>query len=123
MNEKMSNETKVFIFLMMATAIVGSVAIFVSGCDVIHVEEDTDTYQLDTAQDAGDDVCSEACANLAELGCDGADGSPGVDEVYWTEDDVPCDVICRETIAAGVDMHPICVASASTCNAADECFN
>jgi hypothetical protein len=99
------------------------VLLAVLGCDVIHVEEDTDTYQLDTAQDAGDDVCSEACVNLAELGCDGAEGSPGVDEVYGTEDDVPCDVICRETIAAGVDMHPICVAAAPTCEAADECFN
>ena len=81
--------------------------------------------EVDTAQDvdAGVSDCAAACANLELLGCDGAEGSPGLDEEYGTSDDVPCDQVCRETEAGGIPMHTACVAAAGSCDAVDECFD
>jgi hypothetical protein len=69
------------------------------------------------------DDCEAACDNLLELGCDGAEGSPGPDEEYGTPDDVPCADVCREIMTeGGITMHPACVAEAESCEAVEECF-
>ena len=79
---------------------------------------------LDDHEDGGTpDDCAAACANLEQLGCDGAEGSPGVDEEYGTEDDVPCEDVCRDVMEGGITMHPACVAAAESCEAVDECFS
>ena len=41
-------------------------------------------------------VCRASCDNLIRLSCDGADGSPGVDETMGTADDVPCWKVCYD---------------------------
>jgi len=86
------------------------------GCGAVNIVIDTDP-------DAGAPACDDACDLLSDLGCDGAEGSPGLDEVYGTQDDVSCASVCRETIEAGVDMHTDCVRSAPSCAAVEECFN
>jgi hypothetical protein len=75
--------------------------------------------------DAGSpDDCSAACDNLSELGCEGAEGSPGPDEEFGTADDVACAEVCRSVMEEGeVTMHPSCVAAATSCDEADACFN
>ena len=90
------------------------------GCDQVDI-----VVEVDTAQDvdAGVSDCAAACANLELLGCDGAEGSPGLDEEYGTSDDVPCDQVCRETEAGGIPMHTACVAAAGSCDVVDECFD
>jgi hypothetical protein len=70
------------------------------------------------------DDCEAACERIEELGCDGAEGSPGPDEEYGTKDDVPCVEVCRNVmIEGGVSMHPACVSDAESCEAADACFD
>jgi hypothetical protein len=72
--------------------------------------------------DPGDvDDCDDACANIEKLGCDGAEGSPGEDEQFGTEDDKSCAQVCGETMALGVDMKPGCVAAAESCEAVEAC--
>jgi hypothetical protein len=70
------------------------------------------------------DDCEAACERIEELGCEGAEGSPGPDEEYGTEDDVPCVEVCRNVmVEGGVSLHPACVAAADNCNAVDACFD
>lgn len=67
--------------------------------------------------------CFEACANLARLGCDGAEGSPGVDDVYGTADDVPCTAVCEDITAdPAVTLNERCTAAAIDCDAVERCF-
>ena len=102
-------------------AVVVLAALLITGCGAIDIVVDTDPV-LDTDVDAGGG-CRGACSNIAELGCDGAEGSPGPDEVYGTEDDVPCAEVCEETEGAGVSMETGCVSAADDCDAVDACFN
>ena len=69
------------------------------------------------------DDCAAACENLARLGCPGAQGSPGKDETFGTEDDVPCVEVCEEIMRTPpVSIHPNCVAAAKSCDAVERCF-
>lgn len=79
----------------------------------------------DDWEDGGSpDDCHAACDNLAKLGCPGAEGSPGPDEEYGTQDDVSCAEVCQNVMEeGGISMHPACVASADNCSEADECFD
>jgi len=77
--------------------------------------------------DPADDVvelCALACSNMQELNCDGWEGSAGEDDEYGTADDVSCSDVCIEieTSGTGISLHPGCVAVASSCEKADECF-
>jgi len=111
-----------FFFFLCGMAL--AVLVF-SGCEVVPVDPDTDA---DSDADAGDGGmegydCAAACANLARLGCPGAEGSPGLDEEYGTPDDVPCEAVCVDVEANGVSMHTACTAAAGSCEAADGCFS
>lgn len=108
----------VFCFLCGAAL---AVAMF-TGCSGGFIVIDTDV-DIDTGGDAGAGDCAAACANLELLGCDGAEGSPGVDEEFGTADDVSCEAVCVDVEANGVSMHTGCVAAAGSCEAVDECFD
>ena len=71
-----------------------------------------------------DGSCDAACDNLARLQCHGHEGSPGPDEAYGTDDDMPCAVACRKIILADehATLYQACVAAADSCESADECF-
>ena len=94
----------------------------IGGCTITPFipTEDTDDWG-----DAGSpDDCESACDNLSKLGCEGAEGSPGPDEEFGTEDDVACAEVCRSVMEEGeVTMHPSCVAAATSCDEADACFD
>ena len=73
--------------------------------------------------DPGAGDCAAACANLERLGCQGAKGSPGRDDVPGTADDVPCSVACEDVEREGVSsLATGCVAGAASCSAADACL-
>jgi hypothetical protein len=97
-------------FVVMYLAFLAYLILRHGGCGAVH-------------WDGGAEHCDDACKVLAELGCDGADGSPGDDETFGTADDVPCASVCRETMGMGVDMHPACVAASESCEAVEACFN
>lgn len=66
--------------------------------------------------------CIDACAALERLGCAGATGSPGPDDVPGTHDDVACIDACALLEAEGIIvLHTECVAGAHTCEQADAC--
>lgn len=68
--------------------------------------------------------CAYACDNLARLQCPGHEGSPGADEVFGTDDDVPCAQACIDIVTADntVTLQQRCVAEAASCAQADDCF-
>lgn len=70
----------------------------------------------------GQDGCAATCIRLAELGCVGAHGSPGRDDVYGTPDDEPCAVTCRGVQAAGISLATDCIGRANSCAAVDKCM-
>ncbi len=75
--------------------------------------------------DAGTvDDCAAACDNLARMECPGWQGSPGSDEVFGTDDDVSCEVVCR-TIVGGdptATLHQRCTADSKSCDDVERCF-
>lgn len=79
--------------------------------------------QDDAKPDSGTvDDCKAACDNLRGMNCEAGIGSPGQDEVYGTDDDVPCETVCRDFMMPPASLHPGCVAQAKSCNEADRCF-
>ena len=67
-------------------------------------------------------TCENACANVIELGCDGAKGSPGEDEVFGTDDDRSCVQVCKNVTSDGfVSLDNGCVATAEDCEEVEEC--
>ncbi len=69
------------------------------------------------------DDCPAACDNLAVMQCPGWEGSPGPDEVYGTEDDVPCLEVCEDFVEfSNMTLYPACTAKATSCEEALECF-
>ena len=67
--------------------------------------------------------CDQMCERLAELECDGAEGSPGPDDVQGTPDDVPCAQACRDIVeTVGATLHEECVSGAASCDDVDLCF-
>ena len=70
------------------------------------------------------DACAAACANLERLRCPGWRGSLGKDEIHGTEDDVPCEQVCRDVVEASVasTLHQKCTAAADSCAAVERCF-
>lgn len=70
------------------------------------------------------ELCALACSNMQKLDCPGWEGSAGEDDEYGTADDVSCEAVCIDIENNGTDisLHPGCVAVASSCEKADECF-
>lgn len=68
--------------------------------------------------------CAPACDTLRRLQCSGHQGSPGVDEVYGTPDDVSCTQACIELVNADptFTLAQRCVAQATSCPLADDCL-
>ncbi len=67
--------------------------------------------------------CPAACENLAYLQCPGWEGSPGADEVYGTEDDVPCLEVCEDFVEfSNMTLYPLCTAKSMSCDDVLECF-
>lgn len=56
--------------------------------------------------------------------CPGHDGSPGTDERLHTPDDVPCVVVCRDTLSHGVyESAPVvCLDNATSCESLEACL-
>jgi hypothetical protein len=73
------------------------------------------------------ELCRRACKNLNKLGCAGRMGSPGYDDVWGTDDDIPCAIVCAEIEEAarevpGLSLNPACQAKALDCRQASECI-
>lgn len=67
--------------------------------------------------------CELACNRLAELGCEGWQGSPGYDGEYETEDDVPCVQVCTDfEINPESELNSGCIAVAPSCPAMEKCY-
>ncbi len=65
----------------------------------------------------------DACAAFCSMGCPGSEGSPGYDEEYGTEDDVPCAQACEDILAGPeFDGNRECLDGATTCEQAEECI-
>jgi hypothetical protein len=70
-------------------------------------------------------VCMSSCLNLAKLQCPGYEGSPGADEEFGTEDDVPCSKVCVDLAKddpASIPYHN-CMSGVGSCEAAEACFD
>jgi hypothetical protein len=69
--------------------------------------------------------CVPMCDNLIDLGCPAGLGSPGVDEVYGTSDDLDCYETCtitQEQLEEVLSSLPIkCITEAKSCGAVREC--
>lgn len=74
----------------------------------------------------GDDEspdCRSACQNLERLGCDESRGSPGPDDIFGTEDDISCFVVCRElTREKTFTLNQKCISEIDSCLEVDSCF-
>ena len=68
--------------------------------------------------------CDDACNNLMALGCPGWEGSPGTDEEFGNEDDIPCTQVCEDLMSSDptLTLYPKCVSNAKTCDEAEDCF-
>lgn len=64
--------------------------------------------------------CAAACARMKQLNHKGALGSPGPDQVYGTDDDVPCPVACVEMERISPFNLP-CISNAVSKSAIDAC--
>jgi hypothetical protein len=70
------------------------------------------------------DFCSAACDKLAELQCPGWRGSPGLDEIFGTDDDISCSRVCNELVVeSSVTLHAECTSEATSCAAVERCFD
>ena len=88
------------------------VVLLLTGCVPLpYVPPDADTETL----------CRLACDNMERLEVPGWEGSPGVDEVYGTDDDVACSVVCVDTETAGYPFNARCIAGAGTRVDAEGC--
>lgn len=66
--------------------------------------------------------CSHWCARRAVLGCD-AMGSPGHDEKFGTDDDVPCEQVCSDVIKSAVfEVDVACFDTALSCESLEVCI-
>lgn len=87
--------------------------------------KDTGTEQSVDTQTINTDPmtpCEAACENLRLIGCPGAEGSPGPDEMFGTQDDVPCADVCQEVENLGrFSLNPECISTAETCEQVDAC--
>jgi len=110
-------EPLMFIIAVLLTCILA--AWIASGCNVMPVKP----YPAkDIDQVVGD--CTDACARMQELKCDGWQGSPGQDEQHGTEDDVTCIETCA-LIEINPDalLRPDCIAKIQTCEDMDRCYD
>jgi len=108
-----------YLALILFALVVFSANLF-SGCRLLYPEPDPPSV---TPANGGSGDCRAACDNLARLGCDGAEGSPGPDDVYGTADDVPCTAVCEDiTTDDTVTLYQRCTAAALSCEAVDRCF-
>lgn len=70
------------------------------------------------------DTCEGACSNLERLRCGGWDGSPGIDDIWGTEDDIGCVEICDDLNQDPFfEMKMECTTKALTCNQVDDCWS
>ena len=68
------------------------------------------------------EYCQPACDNLFRLNCPGWQGSPGVDEIFGTTDDIPCVDVCLNH-EMPQRIFPRCTAKAESCEAVERCFD
>lgn len=69
-----------------------------------------------------DHGCAAACENLRGLGCEGAQGNPGGDERWGTEDDQTCEAACADIAEARMlPLNTECLSTVMGCQAADGC--
>ena len=66
--------------------------------------------------------CALACENLVDMGCPGSEGSPGFDEKYGTDDDVPCADACVELSIESPFFPLECIILAVSCDGVSACF-
>ncbi len=67
--------------------------------------------------------CEAACKRMAELKCEGWQGSPGYDGEYGTGDDVACVEVCGSIdINPESDLNTKCVAAAKSCRDVGGCY-
>jgi len=88
-------------------------------------DTDSDITGSDTSTSGGYKTpCEMACENIRLMGCDGAEGSPGPDEQYGNEDDLPCEDVCEHVMSEGdFSIEPECISKASNCDEVDACFH
>lgn len=68
--------------------------------------------------------CQAACTNMRVMKCDGWQGSPGEDEIFGTEDDVPCYEACTiMEMNPEADLEPDCIAFSESCNEVKKCYD
>jgi len=67
--------------------------------------------------DAGLDDCARAQATLEKLGCKSPVGQP----LAKNKHGVPFAVTCREDAAKQLDVHPKCIAAATSCDGVKKC--
>lgn len=87
------------------------------------VRKDMPPLPVTPNQDEAED-CPAACETMERYQCPGWRGSPGADDVYGTEDDVPCDQACREIVTADISasLNQQCVAMSTSCRMVERCF-
>jgi hypothetical protein len=84
---------------------------------------DGDISLIIEGDDESDD-CSRFCLELERLDCAESIGSPGEDETFGTEDDVPCLEVCRElTREPTFNLDRKCLSGLKSCQEIDNCFN
>lgn len=72
--------------------------------------------------DASPARCGDACARLAELGCESALPTPGPDRIPGTEDDGTCERVCKAVQASEATALDLgCVVAAASCEASEAC--
>jgi len=69
------------------------------------------------------DLCEDACAASGRSGCPSGDGSPGVDGLPGTADDVGCVEACHDQLASEPTLRHLlaCVRDAVDCAAEERC--
>jgi hypothetical protein len=69
-------------------------------------------------------ACDGLCGTLGRYGCPGAQGNPGPDERYGTDDDVSCPEQCRRSVTEAPWMldYASCGAAAASCAEIDRCM-
>ncbi len=68
------------------------------------------------------DDCDAACGNMLELGCDASVGSPGVDEIWGTQDDISCVEMCIGIVGENGSLQLECTIDAQSCAEINICF-
>jgi len=109
-------DTLELIAVIIVAVLAGYIAVYAQGCHTPIVET--------VAPDVGDPGdCALACGRLIELGCDGAEGSPGKDGEWGTEDDASCIEVCRIVVESGIGMNQECVSKIEGCSDLDNCLD